>query len=93
MSAKSNDDLSKAVSLLMQTARRAESAARTSSRRSGADIGDLFLAELKMRRAHLREWIEMLNREVDGENGQGLNPAPSRLARQACRNRQRQVEA
>ena len=87
MSAKSNDDLSKALSLLMQTARSAQFTSRHTSRSSGPDIGDLFLAELKMRRAHLREWIDMLNREVDGESGLGLQPQPSRLARRACRGR------
>ena len=87
MSAKSNDDLSKALNLLEQTARSAQFTPRTSSRQNGPDIGDLFLAELKMRRAHLREWIDLLNREVDGDNGLGLQPAPSRLARRACRGR------
>ena len=89
MSAKSNDNLSKALNLLKQTASSAQSTPRNSSRRNGPDIGDLFLAELRMRRARLREWIDMLNREADGLQ---LQPAMSRVAR--CRSRRdRRVEA
>jgi len=93
MSANSNDDLSKALALQKQAARSTQPAARN-SHRGGPDIGELFLEELRMRRARLREWIDMLNREADDLQ---LQPAAARLPRmapQSCRSRRnRRVEA
>lgn len=86
MSANSNDNLSKALNLQKQAARSTKPAGRN-AHRGGPDIGELFLEELRVRRARLREWIAMLNREVDDLQ---LQPAMARLPRMAshtCRSR------
>jgi len=86
MTSKSNDNLKKALTLLKQTARGAQPPTKRAPRGGGPpDLGELFLAELRMRRAHLREWIEMLNQEADGEAAPRFEAAAVRLAPQTCR--------
>lgn len=90
MSAESDDNLSKALTLLKQTANSAQCISRHSSRSAGPpDIGELFLEELRLRRARLREWIEMLNQEAGGATAPQLPPAAARMAPQGCRRRNR----
>ena len=51
------------------------------------DIGELFLAELRMRRARLREWIDVLSREAVAETVCRMQPAVARAAPRRCRGR------
>jgi hypothetical protein len=92
MNTKSNDNLNKALTLLKQTARSAQTTTVSSSRRADrSDLGELFLAELRMRRAHLREWIDMLNQEADGETAAPVRRPVARIAPRVCRGRHRKA--
>ncbi len=88
MSEKSNDNLTKALALLKQTARSAQAASRRPpNAREPLDIGELFLADLRVRRAHLQEWMEVLNSEAV-RSGLKAQPAAARATR-ASRERHR----
>ena len=58
MKPKSDDNLAEAVSLLQRGARGGSGAGESE------DVCELFLAHLKVRRAELRAWIEVLSREA-----------------------------
>ena len=89
----SNDNLAKALALLRQTARIAQAASRRrASAREPLDIGELFLAELKVRRAHLREWMEVLNSEAV-QAALKAQPAAARTTPRECRERHRKPGA
>jgi len=64
MKAKSNDNLNRALTLLRRTARNTQPARHGLRNGRTPDIGELFLAELRVRRAHLKQWIEVLSREA-----------------------------
>jgi hypothetical protein len=93
MTTKSSDNLKKALTLLQQTAVSAQSPAKRTARQAGPDIGELFLAELRIRRVHLRKWIDMLNQEADRVAAPRLQAATVRAASQTCRGRNRQAFA
>jgi hypothetical protein len=93
MNGKSNDNLAKALALLKQTARSAQAASRRpANARELLDIGELFLAELRVRRAHLQEWMEVLNSEAVQAALRG-QPAATRRAPRVCRGRYRKPGA
>jgi hypothetical protein len=93
MSGKSNDNLTKALALLKQTARTAQAASRRPpNARKPLDIGELFLAELRVRRAHLQEWMEVLNSEAV-RAGLKAQPAAGRATPRAGQARHRKPAA
>jgi len=89
MSAESEEHISDAGTLLRQAKGGAPIAPRCFSPGSGPDLCELFLAELRMRRARLREWIEMLSEEAGNQAAARKSAAPTRP--RACRGRNRQV--
>ena len=92
MNSNSSDNLSRALTLLQQTALSEQPASR--SRRKGQpDLEELFLAELRMRRARLQEWMAMLNQEMDGEAERVRHRSAARMSPQSCRRRVRQAAA
>jgi hypothetical protein len=87
MKAKSNDNLNNALRLLRRTARRTQPVRHALRNGRTPDIGELFLAELRVRRAHLKQWIEVLNREATAAT---LRPsARTPLSAPSFRNRSR----
>jgi hypothetical protein len=93
MSGKSNDNLAKALALLKQTARSGQAdSRRPANARELLDIGELFLAELRVRRAHLQEWMEVLNSEAV-QAALKAPPAAVRRPPRACRGRYRKPGA
>ena len=89
MNANSDDNLSRALTLLKQSARDRKPASKSGIGDS-SDIGELFLAELRMRRARLRQWIDMLNQEADCEAPR-TQKVKGRMAPQSCRGRRREA--
>ncbi len=86
MSGKSKDKPTRALTVLKPPEREAQPPAAGTKKPS--DVGELFLAELRARREHLREWIEMLTLEADSETV--LRQAPIRISPRVCRGRRRQ---
>lgn len=70
MEAESIDNLTKAVSLVMQSRRRTKGSKGPAGEGAPEDIGELFLADLRVWRAKLQEWVEVLSREA-GANAPG----------------------
>jgi uncharacterized protein YigA (DUF484 family) len=89
MKSRSKDHLTRALTLLEQTARRTPAAKIQSSREARAvDLAELFLAELRVRRAHLKEWIEMLNEAANEEMPARVRGVRARLSGSSgCRGR------
>jgi len=86
MKTKSSENLAKALTLLNQTARSAQLALQHQAQASdAADIGELFLEDLRTRRAQLRGWIELLSREIDGETALRTQQAVTWMAPRSCR--------
>lgn len=85
MSAKSEDEVSKVGTLPLRAPGGVPTGTRCCSPGSGTELCELFLAELRMRRARLREWIDMLSQEA----GRPMGPAPGRP--RTCRGRNRQA--
>lgn len=86
---KSDNNLTKALSLQKQTADNGESGKRSGHRAAQPDIGELFLAELSVRRANLRRLIELVNQQVEREAALAGSPVAHRVS-SSCRSRQAQ---
>jgi len=66
MKASSDDALREALALLQETAQSPFLAEDTKEARSQmADLDELFLLNMKMRRQNLDRWIQLLTREVE----------------------------
>lgn len=85
MAQKPKNDLTKALAMAKRTAGGAHRDGSAAASDPGpGDLGELFLAELKIRRAHLRKWIDTLSREADRDRTAPVRRGAGR-DRRGCR--------
>lgn len=93
MDTNADDDLWKALALLKKSAPNAPcSSRRPGGKNEWTAVGELLLAELKLRRARLLELIDMLSREALGEKAHRVQPSAARMAPHTCRRRRARGE-
>ena len=64
MKTRRDDSPKKALALLERTSGEERAAAESAGSPASCDIGELFLAELEVRRERLRHWIRLLSEEA-----------------------------